>query len=184
VTRQVARALRRDATRPEREAWIWLRTLRDEGIAVRRQHPIGRYIADFAIMRARVAIEIDGPLHAQQREQDAERDRIFAQLGWRVLRFTPEHLADGPKFLASVRAALSPSPRGEGAGGGVNLDAANTRSTRSSSLSENAPLPPAPQPPPLAGRGSVESSQEEGELPAHLGRRTRANRKLPSRRKS
>ena len=62
MTRQIARVLRNNATRPERDAWAWLRTLNAEGVTVRRQHPIGRYVADFAIMRARLAIEIDGPV--------------------------------------------------------------------------------------------------------------------------
>jgi len=165
VTRQLARVLRKNATRPERDAWSWLRTLRAEGIAVRRQHPIGRYIADFAVMRSRVAIEIDGPLHDQQREADAERDVAFALLGWRVLRFTPAQVLEGPKFLDAVRAACTPSPRGEGAEGGVNLDASEQRAGTS-----NTEDHPTPHPPPLAGRGSL--------------RRTRANRVLPPRRKT
>jgi very-short-patch-repair endonuclease len=173
VTRQLARVLRTNATRPEREAWELLRTLRSERITVRRQHPIGRYIADFAIMRARVAIEIDGPLHETQKEADAERDKAFAILGWRVLRFTPDQLTDGPKFLAAVRAALSPSPRGEGAGGEEKHRRAPSKATKLSST--EAPL--TPQPPLLAERGS-------GEFPAHLRRRTRANRKLPPCRKT
>ncbi len=181
MTRQIARMLRRNTTRPERDAWVWLRTLRDEGIAVRRQHPVGRYVADFAIMRARVAIEIDGPLHERQQEADSERDQAFERLGWRVLRFTPEQLADGPRFLAAVRAALPPSPRGEGEGGGVNLAARNVFATSPSS--DTTPHHPAPRPPPLAGRGSGDSSQEEGEVPTQIRRRTRASRKLPARRK-
>ncbi len=173
MTRQLARVLRKQTTRPEREAWTWLRTLRAEGIAVRRQHPIGRYIADFAIMRARVAIEIDGPLHDTKRVADAERDEAFAQLGWRVVRFTPTQVTDGVAFLEAVRAACSPSPRGEGAGGGVNpipsmrCDAAVIEDEINSVTGSH----PAPQPPPLTGRGSS-------------FRRTRANRKLPSRRKT
>jgi len=171
VTRQLAGVLRKNTTRPERDAWTWLRTLRDEGIAVRRQHPIGRYIADFVVMRSRVAIEIDGPLHEQQRDADAERDAAFARLGWRVVRFTPVQVAEGPTFLAAVRAACTPSPRGEGAGGGVRRDASSKapRSNTLASSSDGEDLP-APQPPPLAGRGSL--------------RRTRANRALPPRRKT
>jgi hypothetical protein len=116
-------------------------------------------------MRSRVAIEIDGPLHEQQRDADAERDAAFALLGWRVLRFTPEQISDGPKFLAAIRAACPPSPRGEGAGGGVTLDV--SKQSDEPSHTEDHPTP---QPPPLAGRGSM--------------RRTRANRVLPPRRKT
>ena len=171
MSREQARALRKNTTTLEQRAWSLLRTLRDEGVAVRRQHPIGRYVADFAIMRARVAIEIDGPLHEapEHRLLDQDRDRAFAALGWRVLRFVPKHLDDELAFLASVRAAATPSPRGEGAGGGVNPDALKI-SAHDDASGPRAEVRPAPQPPPLAGRGGPE-------------RRTRANRKLPPRRK-
>jgi very-short-patch-repair endonuclease len=158
--------LRRNPSRLETEAWAWLRTLRDEGIAVRRQHPIGRYIADFAIMRSRVAIEIDGPLHEERRDEDKQRDDAFAVLGWRVIRFTAEDLNDSVRFLARVRAAASPSPRGEGVGG----------EAKHRPPSANTQDHPIPQPPPLTGRGSAT------EFPRELQRRTRANRKLPPRR--
>ncbi|GIK49970.1 MAG: DUF559 domain-containing protein [Hyphomonadaceae bacterium] len=168
MTRERARALRRNTTRLERDAWAWLRLLRDEGIAVRRQHPIGKYVADFAIMRARIVIEADGPLHERTREADAERDLALATLGWRVLRFTPAQIADGPAFLAAVRAALPPSPRGEGVGGGVNPGASEKSETTVAPSLLDGELRPAPQPPPLAGRGSAL-------------RRTRASRVLPPR---
>jgi len=171
VTRERARALRRNTTRLERDAWAWLRLLRDEGVAVRRQHPIGKYVADFAIMRARVVIEADGPLHEETKAADAARDRTFAELGWRVLRFTPVQIADGAGFLAAVRAALPPSPRGEGEGGGGSLNACEIAEHDDDALQpSNVAHHPAPQPPPLAGRGSVQ-------------RRTRANRVLRSRAK-
>jgi hypothetical protein len=65
---------------------------------------------------------------------------------------------------------VTPSPRGEGAGGGVK-HRREPIETRTAAPKQNAAaFPPAPQPPPLAGRGSFE-------------RRTRAHRKLPPRRK-
>lgn len=136
-----------------------LRELRREGVHVRRQHPVGRYVADFAVLKQRTAIEIDGPLHERQIEQDRERDAYFAQLDWRVLRYTSKQVEDGAGFMASVRAALIPSPRGEGEGGGAMLDGGGS------------PHPLAP------------SSQEEGEFASSLQRRTRANRRFPSRAK-
>jgi very-short-patch-repair endonuclease len=160
----------------EKRAWSILRSLRDDGIAVRRQHPIGKYIADFAIMRARIAIEIDGPLHEapEHKTRDDIRDRGFSALGWRVMRFTSTQLDDELAFVAAIRAAAAPSPRGEGEGGGVKLDFA---ATRAAPVPESAYTshPPAPRPPPLTGRGSA--------LEPHLKRRTRANRKLKPRRK-
>jgi very-short-patch-repair endonuclease len=47
----------------EQRAWHVLRDLRAEGIHVVRQHEIGRYRVDFAVRKARLAIEIDGGVH-------------------------------------------------------------------------------------------------------------------------
>jgi very-short-patch-repair endonuclease len=101
-----ARRFRSNPTKPEDAAWKILRTLRRDGIHVRRQHPIGRYIADFAVLKERLAIELDGGVHVLRAESDAERDRIFAQLDWRVVRI-PNKLAFWPdQFLDIVRAAV------------------------------------------------------------------------------
>ena len=48
-------------TFPERILWDELRRLK---LNIRRQAPIGRYIADFAHHDSRLIIEIDGPLHS------------------------------------------------------------------------------------------------------------------------
>ncbi|AXE65340.1 hypothetical protein BBF93_14755 [Hyphomonas sp. CACIAM 19H1] len=58
-----ARRLRQSANAPEDIAWQALRELRKYGYAVRRQHPIGPYIVDFAIQKAMLVIEIDGGIH-------------------------------------------------------------------------------------------------------------------------
>ena len=54
---------------------------------VRRQHPIGRHIADFAIPAHRLVIEIDGGQHASTVERDDARSRTLEAHGWRVIRF-------------------------------------------------------------------------------------------------
>ncbi len=46
-----ARSLRRNSTDAERRLWRVLRGWRLEGYKFRRQHPIGRFIVDFACMR-------------------------------------------------------------------------------------------------------------------------------------
>ncbi len=55
----IARRLRRDATDAERLLW---RALRESGMTwkFRRQHPIGRHVADFACPARKLAIELDG----------------------------------------------------------------------------------------------------------------------------
>ena len=54
---------------------------------VRRQHPIGRHVADFAIPACKLVIEIDGGQHAVAVEADAKRTRSLNGHGYRVIRF-------------------------------------------------------------------------------------------------
>ena len=56
-------------------------------VKVRRQHPIGRHIADFAIPALKLVMEIDGGQHASTVEADAERTRALNAQGYRVIRF-------------------------------------------------------------------------------------------------
>ncbi|MDB5904899.1 MAG: lysyl-tRNA synthetase [Betaproteobacteria bacterium] len=58
------------------------------GVKFRRQHPIGRYVADFASIKARVCIEVDGAQHAELAQQDAQRTVYLRSQGYVVLRFT------------------------------------------------------------------------------------------------
>jgi very-short-patch-repair endonuclease len=95
-----ARALRQTAPSSEQHAWKTLRILRKYGIPVRRQHPIGRYIVDFAIVSKKLAIELDGAAHAMpgRAERDKQRDAVLTQLGWRVLHL-PAQFGDAPDAL-------------------------------------------------------------------------------------
>ncbi len=139
----------------EDDAWRALRQMRNEGVHVVRQHRIGRYTVDFAIRRLRIAIEIDGGVHnlPGRAARDALRDEALSRLGWRVLHF-PARLAHDPnRLIDAVRAALAPSPGGEGAGGGVVHD---RREFDREALGRGKVAPhPAPLPPPLQGRRSA-----------------------------
>ncbi|WP_200808474.1 endonuclease domain-containing protein [Tistlia consotensis] len=81
-----ARRLRRDSTDAERLLWRALRELRLP-VNVRRQHPIGPYVADFAVPACRLVIELDGGQHASAVEADAERTAALNARGYRVIRF-------------------------------------------------------------------------------------------------
>jgi len=81
-----ARVLRRNASDAERVLWRSLREM-DLPVKVRRQHPIGRYIADFAIPARKLVIELDGGQHATMTEADARRTRALNAHGYRVIRF-------------------------------------------------------------------------------------------------
>jgi len=160
----------------EDRAWQALRSLRDEGIHVVRQHHIGRYTVDFAIRRARVAIEIDGAVHdfPGRPEYDAQRQAHIEGKGWKVVRIRSEATHDSKAIIDAVKAALPLPLRGGGRGRGGTPTSQNARGD-DIAQSSNAVASPHPLPP---------SSREEGEIPVHLRRRTRANRTLPPRRKS
>ena len=83
-----ARALRQTLTPAERRLWARLRDRRLNGFKFRRQHPIGRFIVDFCCSGSQVVVEVDGDVHAEQRNYDAERSQWLEKNGYRVLRFT------------------------------------------------------------------------------------------------
>jgi len=102
-----ARRLRGAANVPELRAWKALRHLREEGWPVRRQHPVGKIIVDFAIVKARLAIEVDGAIHDRDfvAARDAERDATLKAAGWKVLRVPAKDAMSG-QILFDVRRAL------------------------------------------------------------------------------
>ena len=125
-----ARDLRRNMTDGERKLWAELREFRRwYGIHVRRQVPIGRYIADFVIHSHKLAIEVDGEFHAlpDRAIRDRLRDEWLSSQGYRILRFTTGELSDsfdgcieqilgelGLMKLVGDTPTPSPSPQGGG----------------------------------------------------------------------
>lgn len=92
-----ARRLRHAMTEGERRLWQELRQFRRwYGIHVRRQVPIGPYIADFAVHDRRLVIEVDGQHHFEPRglANDIRRDKWLRSQGYRVLRLNTGELAD------------------------------------------------------------------------------------------
>jgi very-short-patch-repair endonuclease len=113
------RRLRRDMTLPEKLLWKELRRL---DLHVRRQAPIGRYVADFASHAAALVVELDGARHDLPGAQlhDLERDAWLNTQGYRVMRFRNDDvLADAPGVAEQIRVAIShtrarPQSRGKG----------------------------------------------------------------------
>jgi very-short-patch-repair endonuclease len=89
----LARELRRDATDVERRLWAALRAAGPE-LKFRRQHPIGRFVVDFACPARKLAIEIDGGQHADRTEEDAARTAELTMHGYRVIRFWNHEVAE------------------------------------------------------------------------------------------
>ena len=83
---QNARRLRRDSTDTERPLWAVRRDRRLAGYRFRRQHPIGKFIVDFACTKHRLIVEADGAQHADSKA-DQRRTALLEGEGWRVVRF-------------------------------------------------------------------------------------------------
>ena len=73
-------------TESERRLWSRLRG-EQLGVKFRRQHPLGRYVADFACLAPKLIIELDGSQHAGQLGYDQQREAFFKAQGFVVLRF-------------------------------------------------------------------------------------------------
>lgn len=71
---------------------------------LRRQHPLGNYIADFACLAPRLIVELDGSQHQTQQSYDARRDEFFRAQGFDVLRFASN---DPFTNLDGVRQAIA-----------------------------------------------------------------------------
>ena len=80
-------ALRTHGTPAEAALWRALQRRRLDGFKFRRQFGVGAYILDFYCPEARLGVELDGAVHAAQRDYDAARTRNLAAVGVRVVRF-------------------------------------------------------------------------------------------------
>jgi very-short-patch-repair endonuclease len=113
--------------------------LRDRraGLKFRRQFAVGSYVIDFYCFEVRLAVELDGSVHAQpsQLKKDRAKDDYLRKLGIRVLRLPNGHVmkdpegfvkkvrecaldrrdpSPGPLRLVKTPAASHPLPKGEG----------------------------------------------------------------------
>jgi len=86
-----AREQRRAPSRAEKILWEELRSGK-LGVKFRRQHPLGQFVLDFYCDEARLAIEVDGPLHDEQVAYDEWRDQQLLAQGLWVLRFPTERI--------------------------------------------------------------------------------------------
>ena len=104
----LARSLRRNMTPAERLLWEQLRADKFRGIGFRRQHVIAGFVVDFYCHAARLAVEVDGGIHAQQQAEDAAREAALGAFGVRVIRFINDAvLHDMSGVLCSIAAALA-----------------------------------------------------------------------------
>jgi len=104
-----AKTLRKQMTDAERRLWYRLRAHRFQGQKFKRQVPIGRYVVDFASLRAGLVVEVDGGQHSENRS-DAVRDEALNRQGFRVLRFwNTDVLKSTDEVLEVIAAAMQSS---------------------------------------------------------------------------
>ncbi len=84
-----AKEMRRQMTPAEEQLWARLRRKR-LGFHFRRQQIIEGFIVDFYCHEAGLVVEVDGPIHEQQRDYDEKREKVLIKRGMCILRFKNE----------------------------------------------------------------------------------------------
>jgi very-short-patch-repair endonuclease len=110
VKLQRAKELRREMTPEERMLWLRPRANRLGGFHFYRQKVLAGFIVDVCCPEVRLVVEVDGSIHEQQVEYDAERDAILQANGWRVSRISNDDVrSDTLSVLARILAACRDS---------------------------------------------------------------------------
>ena len=107
-----ARKLRREMSYPEVLLWQRLRGA-PRGVRFRRQHPVGPdYAIDFYCAAARLAIEVDGEVHAKlgAPEHDARRDAYLRSRGLNIVRVPAADVLRDADGTAEAIVALASAP--------------------------------------------------------------------------
>ena len=83
-----AQTLRSNMTKEERR--LWYDCLKKLPVTVNRQKVFGKYILDFYCASAKIAIELDGSQHYEEKgkAKDEERDQYMNERGITVLRYS------------------------------------------------------------------------------------------------
>jgi very-short-patch-repair endonuclease len=115
---ELAQELRARHTAAETLLWPHLRAQRlGAGLKFRRQHPVGRFVADFLCEGAKLVVELDGGYHdaPEQQALDREREAHFTGRGYAILRFPNAEVTASPRAVArkiadAARARLPKPP--------------------------------------------------------------------------
>lgn len=102
----LARSLRRRMSPPEVALWTQLRGNRLLGLRFRRQHPIGRYIADICCLEIGLVVEVDGRGHRKRKSRlthDAVRNEWMSFQGMQILRISAIEIADLSHVVRIIR---------------------------------------------------------------------------------
>ncbi|MFM7425260.1 MAG: BREX-6 system adenine-specific DNA-methyltransferase PglX [Elainella sp.] len=120
---QRCRELRGSQTPTEERLWEVLRNRQLNGLKFRRQHPLGRYIADFYCAEKQLVIELDGSVHQQADQQDYDkiRDESLQSRRLSILRISNTEIEQNLETVLQKILIFTPSPPVEKGQGGEVL---------------------------------------------------------------
>jgi cyclase len=98
-----AKQLRKNMTDAEKVLWAHLKS-GINNFKIRRQHPIGLYIADFYCHESKLIIEVDGSIHngPDIKEADNARQKDLERWGYTVIRFTNQQVMGNPEEIIKI----------------------------------------------------------------------------------
>lgn len=106
---QRARELRHEMTPAEKVLWQELRGNK-LGFHFRRQQIIAGFIVDFYCHAAGLVIEVDGDIHKERQDFDANRDKVLQELGLSVIHVKNDDVLNNlPQVLRKVSDFLQES---------------------------------------------------------------------------
>ena len=82
-----SRTNRKKQTDAEKLLWFRLRNKQLAGYKFRRQYPVQNYILDFYCVEKRLAVELDGSQHMNNKIYDEKRDTVLQKYGIETVRF-------------------------------------------------------------------------------------------------
>jgi very-short-patch-repair endonuclease len=113
----LARQKRKEPTEAEKRLWENLLNKQLSGYKFRRQHAIERFIVDFYCAEAGLVLEVDGPIHQYNKEDDIIRQAYIENQDLRLLRFSNEavlnHLDEVLNKITTILNSPRRSRRGE-----------------------------------------------------------------------
>ena len=98
--RTFRKELRSDLTPAEAALWSMIKRSKLQGRKFRRQHSFSGYILDFYCSSEKLAIELDGEVHFNERaaQYDHERRLFMEYFGINVIRFENKYVFDEPEW--------------------------------------------------------------------------------------
>ncbi len=99
ATFEKANRLRKQMTPAEMMLWERLKNKQICNVRFRRQHPIDLFIADFFCFAAKLVVEVDGAVHAAQKEYDIGRTAEMERYGIEVTRFSNDEIENNIEMV-------------------------------------------------------------------------------------